>query len=259
MKIKNVPNSSVCLFSGRLPASAEDTAELLLRLNNLADVLNSSTTYSACELKVAITSENIDERRRVLREDAEWLRTWDVQVPSVRGLQQTMAGVLAIWDRFGGHILPYLMTRRLNQDALENLFGVLRMSGGQNDTPDPTQFRMALRKCVTASLMMAPQTANCEPDSDALLTALTAAVQQSERACQPALEASTPLPVMVAPVAPIDSVDENVLTYVGGYLLRRGCEKHSCETCDQLLCKPEKLVVYKKGNPVWIEVRDRAD
>lgn len=232
------------MFPGRLPTSAEDTAEFLLRLNNSLDVLNSSTHYSPCALKTAITQNNIDERRRLLKEDAEWLRMWNVQVPSVRGLQQTMAGILVIWDRFGGGALPFLMTRRLNQDGLENLFGVLRMSCGQNDTPNPTQFRMALRKCVTSSLMMAPKTANCEPDSDALLTALTAATRKS--CTRPPSQVSTPSPVIVAPVDSPDCVDENVLTYVGGYLLRRGCEKHSCARCNQLLCKPEKLVVYQR-------------
>ena len=234
----------MCLSSDRLPKTAEDTAEFLLRLNNSVDILNSSTLHSSNHLKSALSTANIADRRRLLEEVSTWLGMWSAQVPSVRGLQQTIAGVLAIWDRFGGDVLSFLMTRRLNQDGLENLFGVIRMSSGQNDVPNPTQFRMALRKCVTTNLLTAPTTANCEPDGDALLCAFASVARRVRRESQTVIHASQ----CTAPpsLQPLDSIDQNILTYVGGYLLRRGSEKHWCDQCRIALSKAEKVVVYER-------------
>ena len=61
------------------------------------------------------------------------------------------------------------MTRRLNQDGLENMFGVIRMCNGPNDRPDPTQFRQAYRKATASRILTAPVSANCEADGDNLL------------------------------------------------------------------------------------------
>ena len=80
----------------RLPESAEDTAELLLRLNDSVNVLNSSTLCSPSPLKGALSPANVADQKRFLDKMLAWLGTWSVQVPSVRGLQHTTAGVLAI-------------------------------------------------------------------------------------------------------------------------------------------------------------------
>ena len=233
------------LSSDRLPKSAEDIAQLLLRLNDSADVLNSSTLHSPNPLKGALSPANTADRKRFLHEMLAWLGTWSVQVPSVRGLQHTIAGILVIWERFGGSTLPFLMTRRLNQDCLENMFGVIRMSSGQNDAPNPTQFRMALRKCATNSLLFPPPTANCEPDGDALVCAI-AALGRPVAHASPAVAGRSPQPTPPPLTEPLDTVDANVITYVGGYLARRGAEKHECEKCGDALTKKERFVVYER-------------
>lgn len=39
----------------------------------------------------------------------------------------------------------YLLTYRLNQDVLENFFGVIRSKGGLHDHPDQQEFKYRLR------------------------------------------------------------------------------------------------------------------
>ena len=55
--------------------------------------------------------------------------------------------LLMLWeDLHSTHGLKFLLTNRLNQDCVENLFSVIRGKGGPRDNPDAGQFRTALRK-----------------------------------------------------------------------------------------------------------------
>lgn len=42
----------------------------------------------------------------------------------------------------------YILTYRLNQDVLENFFGVIRAKGGLHDHPDQIQFKYRLRSYI---------------------------------------------------------------------------------------------------------------
>jgi hypothetical protein len=42
--------------------------------------------------------------------------------------------------------MTFLLTNRLIQDCVENLFSVIRAKGAQRDNPDAGQFRLALRQ-----------------------------------------------------------------------------------------------------------------
>lgn len=44
--------------------------------------------------------------------------------------------------------VTYLLTYRLNQDVLENFFGVIRGKGGLHDHPDPLEFKYRLRSYI---------------------------------------------------------------------------------------------------------------
>ena len=44
--------------------------------------------------------------------------------------------------------ISYLLTNRLNQDALEHFFGYMRAMGGANTNADPVEFKYRLRKHI---------------------------------------------------------------------------------------------------------------
>ena len=50
-----------------------------------------------------------------------------------------------------------LLTRRLNQDPLENFFGTIRQQGGNLDTPTPLQFTRAFKKLFFRSVSNSPK------------------------------------------------------------------------------------------------------
>ena len=60
----------------------------------------------------------------------------------------------------------YIITNRLNQDAVENLFSIIRAKWGSRDHPTPTQFRSAYRQGVFDNILMPPKRSNCIPDCD---------------------------------------------------------------------------------------------
>lgn len=60
----------------------------------------------------------------------------------------------------------YLLTGRLNQDPLENMFEVLCQRGGYRNNPSAKNFRQSLQQAMTVRLMNPPGSANCESDSD---------------------------------------------------------------------------------------------
>ena len=63
--------------------------------------------------------------------------------------------LLGIWQTLHSQYnLKFLLTGRLNQDCVENLFSVIRAKGGPRDNPDAGQFRAAFAQ-VTTFLMMA--------------------------------------------------------------------------------------------------------
>ncbi|KAF0314198.1 Transposable element P transposase [Amphibalanus amphitrite] len=119
---------------GILPADVIPTAIALDRLNNTFDVLNSCTPQSPNPMKRALSVENEEQLLGLLRETRAWISRWrvgnDVKVDFVHGLKLTITAVIQIWTAWRGDPLTFMMTRRLNQDGLENLFGVVRMCHG---------------------------------------------------------------------------------------------------------------------------------
>lgn len=48
-------------------------------------------------------------------------------------------------ERYG---FKYILTYRLNQDVLENFFGLIRAKGGMDDHPDRQSFKYRLRSYI---------------------------------------------------------------------------------------------------------------
>lgn len=65
-----------------------------------------------------------------------------------------------------------LCTRTLNQDCLENMFGVIRELSEQNPRPSPTQFGAAFKTCLINNLLSNCNATNCEDDGSYVITGL---------------------------------------------------------------------------------------
>lgn len=58
-----------------------------------------------------------------------------------------------------------LMTQNLNQDPFENLFGQVRVKGGNNRNPYLLDFLRIISRIMTTTLLLTSNKTNCELDA----------------------------------------------------------------------------------------------
>lgn len=63
----------------------------------------------------------------------------------LNGFKLTINAILQLWQDLRNEGKIFLLTSRLNQDPLENFFGVVRQRGGYNPTPNTQSFRLAMQ------------------------------------------------------------------------------------------------------------------
>ena len=173
--------STLCMYIalGALPPSAVGTAELIANMDNIFDCLNSSSLNSTKIYKKALSEDSahhkfiddmlpfIQSIKVINRESKEDVTN---KLRCLKGLQLTLNGVLALWDTLHkDYGLDFLLTRRLNQDPLENFFGLIRQQGGNCDNPTPLQFTRAFRKLFVDNFLTPLLSGNCAEDFDAYL------------------------------------------------------------------------------------------
>ena len=75
-------------------------------------------------------------------------------------------------DPFMNGNLSYLLTNRLNQDCIENLFAVIGGKGGFRTNPDAREFRVSLSHPMVQNWLIQPKGSNCQADLDKTLFTL---------------------------------------------------------------------------------------
>lgn len=177
--------------------------------------------------------------------------------------------LIMLWEYLSESGVQYLLTSRLNQDCVENLFSQIRARGGQRDNPDSQQFRAAFRQVLIDAVMLPSRGTNCEEDMGEFLLSLDT-MQVSEnntvdegQVGNPDVEVldteDTPqiirdvrvLPASVRNILDVctmpqfvasfkeesDLLQTNVQYYVAGYVARKLVDK-ACSTCSTKLVAP---------------------
>ena len=155
-----------------------------------------------------------------------------------------------------------VLTGRINQDCLENLFSQVRCKGGHRFNPSAREFAFAYRSLTTSMLINPIPSANCIDDPDDLLVSLSdlsktstndARVRkrrnegggQGEIPAKQARQSETdPLMVDVIDDFQLSVTVVNVVAYVAGYIIRkiqlqRKAERH--EPCSSRIKTPDTL------------------
>ena len=170
---------SMYISLGALPPSAMGTAELISNFDNIFDCLNSSSLSSTKIYKQAM-SEN-SPHHQFITDMLEFISSIKVidkrsqedvsnQIRCLKGFTMTLNGINALWKHLHkDYSLEFLMTRRLNQDALENFFGLIRQQGGNCDSLTPLQFIRAFHKLFVDNYLTPLSTGNCAEDFDTFL------------------------------------------------------------------------------------------
>ena len=169
---------------------------------------------------------------------------------------------LQLWDDLQTeHGIHFLLTSRLNQDCLENLFSTIRGKGGHGDNPSTQQFRIRLGQTMVDSFFVHSPSSNCEEDHDRSLLALNSMTDtfhdidtQERKTSASRAAADKPLDPCIldqlcsttifASSYSDDSlrhVQENVQCYIAGFTARR-LQGKVCQHCSGLLTGTQRAV-----------------
>lgn len=152
---------------------AQTSTIFLQNMNDLFDMLNAKSHTDENFLKRGISAENI----HILHEFSHYLSSitslGSTKVFWITGLQQTVNAIIQLFE-WKSKINPNfrLFTRRINQDALENFFGLVRAKGGNNRNPTLLEFLRTVSKLMTSSLDIQFGESNCVREADSKLQQL---------------------------------------------------------------------------------------
>lgn len=154
---------------GYLPPEAVYTGEFIQNIDKLFDTFNNSSMYHYKEGRCALSATSC--HNAFLNDMKEYLKSWKfltskrVQIYCVKGWIANINALQNLWPQINNYGMQFLMTRRLNQDPLEHLLGVIRSRFGNCEHPTTKGVTTALKTAVTNDLLHPPTTGNCESDA----------------------------------------------------------------------------------------------
>ncbi|KAG0416139.1 hypothetical protein HPB47_006686 [Ixodes persulcatus] len=228
------------LSLNELPPEAQATCDFLEHMKQIFDSLNSSSLECG-EQKMRFALSSSSGHINFLREKSSWISKWQFLSPrrphTVRGWQITINAVLLLWEYLSLNFdFDHLLTRRLNQDPLENLFGMVRQQHGCNETPNSYQFVAGLKHIFLGKMFQLSSRGNCEAGAATLLVELTHLPVSTAASHQP-----EPLPAIETDELDLpdesydDLIQENVEYHFAGFLVESFLKKSVCHLCPDLL------------------------
>ena len=220
---------------------AAATAEFVEKIDNLFNCFNAENLNDPHKFRKPLNSSS--DHVQFLRETKLWFQGLKPAsceaLPCLEGWMQSIEALLLLWEDLKHDFdLNFLMTRRLNQDGLENFFSVIRGKGGHRFNPNATQFRAAYRAATVDKLFALSKKSNCIDDmEDVILKVCELQIRPQENLekLSPNMDAAVtfdPQDLAVPCTATIAPCTETAaLVYVCGYLVRRAGDSISCDQC----------------------------
>ncbi|XP_042148422.1 uncharacterized protein LOC121837068 [Ixodes scapularis] len=147
----------------------------------------------------------------------------------IRGFCLTIRSVMLICEHLTSeYVFRYLLTRDLNQDALESTFSVIRSKSGANANFFCWQFQAAFRHLLVSNLFKLSNKSNCEEDMTTLLAALPVGLS----APSPSLSLGSSRPQCAADLTSCSYpslLSLNNLVYFAGWLVTRFVKFRTCQ------------------------------
>lgn len=160
------------IATGQIKSStASHTADFLSDINSLFDAMNSRKLKVANPDNCALSKENkhiVDILKQGV-ENFKGMTKIDAKCPRPPCFTGFVCTITATLKLFEAEDCKYLLTSRINQDPLENLFSSIRQRGGFNRNPSVRVFRGNLRVFTLKQIMEPPKTTSYDPDEDQLL------------------------------------------------------------------------------------------
>ncbi|GFN91513.1 THAP domain-containing protein 9 [Plakobranchus ocellatus] len=136
-------------------------------------------------------------------------------------------------DLFDNYGINYLLTSRLNQDCLENLFSIIRGKEGQRNNPNVVDFKASFLQTVIDHLFVTSDRKNCEDDVDHFLINLATMRKHTDPSSH---DNSSDDPNACESISPtelrqdIGLQTQNVVTYIGGFIFKK-LKNKLCPDC----------------------------
>lgn len=234
------------LALNKLPSDSRPTIEFIKNMDKLFDIFNSykrpnSKDYnrpfinSQLQKSHLLFMENLftslivlDRNNKNVTNKMKFIRGWLVSIASLNLLWQSLSSI-NIRQNY------VLFTNRLNQDCLENLFCTFRQKQGNNFNPTPVQFYYSFKNIFCLNYFKHSDNANCLQDFDDILSEISdptnTEVQNIMFPDKTPFKFKTSIPVASVDYRDLELPEQNVLTYICGYLIKKCLETHVCDIC----------------------------
>ena len=171
-----------------LPQEALTTAKFVKKFDSLFNAFNSRCTRSSQPLAHALSEAS--GHTEFLQDCLQYISQLRIpngpKIHCLRGWKISIRALLALWDDLQKESdFKFLLTSRLNQDCVENLFSIIRGKGGKRDNTDAREVRAAFRKVAFDQLLSPSKGSNCDAKIDAILLSISSLGNGSMAISQP--------------------------------------------------------------------------
>lgn len=166
------------VYANELPHDEIARTTFCDRTDKLVDTLNSSSPKTAVQKCWHALQKGDAEPVQFLNDQIPWIQSWkfdDRQLSqTIVGWQITIRAILEPWESVATSCgFLYLPTWQLQQDPLENKFGVVRQKHGCNTRPTVTQFILERKHiCIQQLYKLSKNCGKFEDDRSQSLQAL---------------------------------------------------------------------------------------
>lgn len=261
-----------CVATGQLDSiTALDTANFFSGLNDLFDTLNSKNLFDKNPNRRPMCKNNLNAIN-IIKNSINTFKIAEKQSfknsskiikknvpPCFTGMIWSLNAVLDLYETEQSEMLfasPstnfFLMTNRLCQDPIENLFSIFRQKGGYNKNPTCRTLRYSFASvCSFGLLNCASEKSNCEEDDDIFLVSSQTPINDDiENHSQQNMESYNKSSNLIEdndstseeePDNESRTILEKCSTiYYAGYLAKKCLDKFQCDQCQTFLLKPCK-------------------
>lgn len=244
--------AGICLLStlGQVSSDATFTADFIGQMDELFDSFNSTSLTHSKPMASALThtSNHID----MWKSKIQFIKSWHfinsegryVRAACKNGWILTINAIIQLWEFLKNQGFQFLLTKRLNQDCLENVFSLIRSKGGFRANPDCCQFLSAFLTLIIFNLIKPINFSNCEND-DNLLTdvfksySFTPSMFTTSEIPTNTLSVSIPA---FKDVYNVNMMERNAQIYFSGYLAKKVLDiVENCSYCETLLTQSKHL------------------
>ncbi|KAL0849398.1 hypothetical protein ABMA28_013697 [Loxostege sticticalis] len=191
-------------------------------------------------------------------------------VPSIQNWLITLKSFISIWSELKLMGVGLFYTRNLNQDPLENFFGLIRALNHRNNSPTPYMFQCTFKSLLISNLL-GPQSRNTNCESDMGESLLKSGLFFEDKDDTPSASSFTGGASASAPGPSTSGLAESVESlpliqqarreklnvhssaFTAGYVARRLKKYFKCQACNQTMITQDVSSIHS-----WITHRERG-